>query len=216
MEAADWAAHIHIACRGEARHPARRMILAILFVLVAVIYRVVLGIAGSAHLDWLHNFSPFAAIALCGALYLPRRLAIAVPLVALFVSDLFLNAHYGIALVSLAMLPGYLALGLCVALGLRLRETPQLARILGATVVGSIAFYVITNSAAWLVEPLYPRSAAGLWQALTTGLPGYPPTLVFFRNSLASDLLFTLLFVGCMAVARKGAEPAGATARKLA
>ena len=183
------------------------MIPALLLVLVAVVYRVVLGIAGSAHLDWLHNFSPLAAIAFCGALYLPRRLAIAVPLVALFVSDLFLNAHYGVALVSLAMLPGYLALGLCVALGLRLRETPQLSRILGATVVGSIAFYAITNAAAWLVEPLYARSVAGLWQALTTGLPGYPPTLVFFRNSLASDVLFTALFVGCMALTRSGEAP---------
>ena len=184
------------------------MFASLLLLLVAVLYRVVLGIAGSAHLDWLHNFSPLAAIALCGALYLPRRLAIALPLVALFVSDLFLNAHYGEPLLSFAMLPGYLALGLCVALGLRLRGQPALGPVLSASVAGSIAFYAITNTAAWATEPLYARTVAGWWQALTSGLPGYPPTLVFFRNSLSGDLLFTLLFVGCMAVAKKSERTA--------
>jgi hypothetical protein len=29
---------------------------------------------------------------------------------------------------------------------------------------------------------------------MTVGLPGFPPTLYFFRNSLVSDLLFTGVF----------------------
>jgi hypothetical protein len=175
------------------------MFASLLLLLVATAYRTILGIAGSAHLDWLHNFSPLAAIALCGAIYLPRRMAVAVPLLALLVSDLFLNHHYGLPLVNAAMLPGYLALGLCIAMGLALRAQPHVGWIAGASVLGSVAFYLITNSAAWFVEPGYAKTAAGWWQALTTGLPGYPPTLVFFRNSLLSDVLFTLLFVGCMA-----------------
>jgi hypothetical protein len=84
-------------------------------------------------------------------------------------------------------------------MGLALRAQPHVGWIAGASVLGSVAFYLITNSAAWFVEPGYAKTAAGWWQALTTGLPGYPPTLVFFRNSLLSDVLFTLLFVGCMA-----------------
>jgi hypothetical protein len=35
---------------------------------------------------------------------------------------------------------------------------------------------------------------------MTVGLPGFPPTLLFFRNSLVSDLLFTGLFAGAMEV----------------
>ena len=167
-------------------------------------------------MDGWHNFSPLAAIALCGAIYLPRRLAIALPLVALFVSDIFLNAHYAEPLLTIEILPRYLALGLCVALGLAVRRQPQLPRVLGASLVGSIAFYVITNTGSWLAEPMYAKTAAGWWQALVSGLPGYPPTLTFFRNSLLSDLFFTALFVGCMAVARKADAPAPAKVRELA
>jgi hypothetical protein len=178
------------------------MFASLLLLLVAVVYRVILGVTGSSQLDWWHNFSPLAAIALCGAVYLPRRLTIALPLAALFVSDLFLNAHYAEPLLTLEMLPRYLALGLCVALGLVVRQQPALPLLLGASVLGSLAFYFITNTASWIAEPLYAKTAAGWWQALVTGLPGYPPTLVFFRNSLFGDFMFTLLFATCMAVAQ--------------
>jgi len=192
------------------------MFASFLLLLVAVVYRIVLGVTSSAQMDGWHNFSPLAAIALCGAIYLPRRLAIALPLVALFVSDLFLNAHYGTALLSLDILPRYLALGGCVGLGLLVRRRPELPRILGASVAGSLLFYVITNTGSWLAEPAYAKTAAGWWQALTSGLPGYPPTLTFFRNSLLSDLFFTALFVGCMAVSRRSGAPALAKARNVA
>ena len=199
-----------IARAAKARHGAR-MVASLLLLLIAVLYRVILGIAGSAHLDWLHNFSPLAAIALCGAIYLPRRAAIVVPLLALFISDLCLNAHYHVPLVSVRMLPEYLALGLSVAMGLRLRARPGLAPIVGASLLGSIAFYLITNTGDWLADPGYAKTGAGLWQALTTGLPQYPSTLVFFRHTVVSDLLFTLLFVACMAV-----QPAPCTVRSKA
>lgn len=192
------------------------MLVSLLLLLIAVTYRVVLGITGSAQMDWWHNFSPLAAIALCGAVYLPRRLAIAMPLVALFVSDVLLNAHYAAPLLTVEILPRYVALGLCVALGLAVRRQPELPRVLGASVIGSLVFYVITNTGSWLAEPMYAKSAAGWWQALVTGLPGYPPTLVFFRNSLLSDLFFTALFVGCMSVSRRAEEPAAIKARELA
>lgn len=192
------------------------MFVSLLLLLVAVLYRVVLGIAGSTHLDWLHNFSPLAAIALCGAIYLPRRLAMTVPLAALFISDVFLNAHYATPLLTVEIIPRYLALALCVALGLMVRQQPALPRVLGASVVGSILFYGITNTASWWHEPGYAKTAAGWWQALTVGLPGFPSTMVFFRNSLLSDLIFTALFVGCMALARKNDGPVPVTTRKLA
>ncbi len=207
--------NIPIACQADARH-LRGMLVSLLLLLIAVTYRVVLGITGSGQMDGWHNFSPLAAIALCGAIYLPRRLAIALPLVALFISDIFLNAHYAAPLLTIEILPRYFALGLCVALGLAVRRQAALPLVLGASVVGSVAFYVITNTGSWLAEPMYAKTAAGWWQALVTGLPGYPPTLAFFRNSLLSDLFFTALFVGCMAVSRKVEAPAAVKAHELA
>ena len=63
-----------------------------------------------------------------------------------------------------------------------------------------IEVYVVTNTIAWMADPGYVKNAAGWFQALTTGLPGYPPTWTFFRNSAASDLLFTALYIGAMAL----------------
>lgn len=180
------------------------MIAPILLVLIAIVYRVVIGVAGMTHMEWLHNFSPFAAIALCGAIYFPRRIAIVAPLAAFFVSDLILNAHYlatphVTSIVSVKMIPEYLALALSAALGWKLRANPKAGLILGASVLGSIAFYVVTNTGDWFFEPLYAKTLAGWAQALTTGLPGYPPTIAFFRNTVISDTLFTAIFIACMA-----------------
>ena len=180
------------------------MIAPILLVLIAIVYRVVVGVAGMTHMDWLHKFSPVAAIALCGAIYFPRKIAILAPLVGFFVSDLILNAYYlatphVTSIVSARMIPEYLALGLSAALGWKLRTNPKAGLVFGASLLGSIAFYIITNTGDWIVDPAYAKNAAGWVQALTTGLPGYPPTITFFRNTVASDLLFTAMFVVCMA-----------------
>lgn len=181
------------------------MLAPILLVVIAIVYRIVIGVAGMTHMEWLHNFSPMAAIALCGAIYFPRRIAILAPLAAFLVSDLVLNAFYMAstphvtALISARMIPEYLALGLSALLGWKLRANPKAALILGASIVGSIVFYVITNTGDWLTEPLYAKTFPGWAQALTTGLPGYPPTYTFFRNTFASDILFTAIFVACMA-----------------
>jgi hypothetical protein len=65
-------------------------------------------------------------------------------------------------------------------------------------VLGALLFYLITNTVAWLQNPEYSKTLLGWIQALTTGLPGYPPTWTFFRNTLLSGGLFTGLFVGAM------------------
>ena len=173
------------------------MIAAVVLLVVAVAFRVVLGIPGSSSDAWWHNFSPLAAIALCGAIYFPRHIATALPMVVLLISDLILNAYYRVPLVTAAMLPQYVALGLISGFGWLLRSDPRPTLVLSASAAGSAFFFLITNAGSWLAQPLYPKSASGLTQALTVGIPGYPPTWTFFRNSLFSDLLFTLLFIAC-------------------
>jgi hypothetical protein len=42
------------------------------------------------------------------------------------------------------------------------------------------------------------KDLAGWIKALTTGTPGYPTTLEFFRNTLMSGGLFTGLFAGAL------------------
>jgi hypothetical protein len=185
------------------------MFAALALLLIVVVYRIVSGFAGSADYQWLHNFAPVAAVALCGAAYLPRRAAIALPLAMLLISDIVLNVfHYHKPLLTIEIVPRYLALALISCLGLALRGRVNLLRLLACSAAGSVIFFVITNTGSWLYEPGYAKTGAGWLQALTTGLPGYPPTWTFYRHTLASDLFFTLLFFGCMAFSRRGpSEP---------
>lgn len=175
------------------------MFAAIVLLLVVVAYRVASGFLGSGDFLWMHNFAPVAAVALCGAVYLPRRLAFALPLAMLFVSDVILNVfHYHQPLLTFDILPRYAALALICAIGFSLRRRARLPVLLGASLAGSLLFYVVSNTGSWIYEPAYAKNFAGWAQALTTGLPGFPPTWWFYRHTLLGDLFFTLLFAACM------------------
>ena len=188
-----------------------RMYAAVLLLVIAVVWRVVLGVTHSHDFGWLHNFAPLSAIALCGGFCLPRRWAFALPLAALFISDLALNLYYRVPLVTGEMAARYVVLAAICWLGWALRSRPQAARVLGASVGASALFFLVTNTASWITEPAYAKTFAGWQQAMTTGVPGFPTTLFFFRHTLISDFLFTALFLGAIAFSRR-AVPAPAQA----
>ncbi len=184
------------------------MIPALLLVLSAVVYRVANGLLVQSGVTWLSNFAPLAAVALCGAVYFPPKLKFSVPLGALFVSDVILNYRYGASLIDSQILGRYFALVLVGCIGLLLQNRASLKTMLPASILGSTIFYFITNVFSWLSDPGYVKNFAGLIQALTVGLPQYSatPTWMFFRNSLLSDLFFTLLFLLCLNPGRNAAR----------
>ncbi|HZR78122.1 MAG TPA: DUF6580 family putative transport protein [Chthoniobacterales bacterium] len=196
------------------------MIPALILVLSAVVYRIAAAfLIQSGQASWLGNFAPLAAIALCGAVYLPPRFKFSVPLGALFISDLVLNYLYHAPLVQAQMVSRYLALALVGLIGLALQNRASLKTLLPASIAGSAIFYLITNAASWLSDPGYAKNFAGLIQSLTMGLPQYSatPTWMFFRNTLLSDLFFTLAFVACMNFGRNaGRTRAGAALPRTA
>ena len=181
------------------------MIPAFILILSAVAYRIAAGLLIHSGVTWLSNFAPMAAISLCGAAYFPSRFKFSIPLGALFISDLFLNYYYGATLMEAHVAGRYLALALVGLIGLALQNRASFKTLLPASILGSTIFYLITNSFSWLTDPGYVKNFGGLIQALTVGLPEYSstPTWMFFRNSIASDLFFTLLFVACMHFGRK-------------
>jgi hypothetical protein len=176
------------------------MIPAFLLVLVTVAYRITTGLLIHSGATWLSNFAPLAAISLCCGAYFPAKLKFSVPLIALFLSDVVLNYHYSASMLDPLILGRYLALVLIGFIGLLLQKRASLKTLLPASIVGSTFFYLITIFFSWLSDPGYVKNFAGLIQALTVGLPAYSatPSWMFFRNSLASDLFFTLFFVVCM------------------
>ncbi len=192
-----------------------QMIAPFVLLIFVVAYRIVLGISGMHEMQWLHNFSPIAAVALCGAVYLPRRVAIVLPMLGLLLSDIALNIAYHIPFFTLEIIPHYCALAMIAVLGFKLRGKVGLGGLLCASFAGSVLFYVLTNTGSWLSNPIYAKTFAGWVQALTVGdgAPEHPSTLAFYRHTLVSDLLFTLLFERSMALtsrktAQVAAEPA--------
>ena len=179
---------------------------ALFLIPLVALFRIFLAWQPVGASTWLAGSSPMAAVALCGGLFLPRRLALVVPLGILLVSDLVIDAHYGANFFDGSLLARYVLLALIglggMALRLRSPRATGTLAVLGATVAGSVFFYVVSNALTWLGSPSYPQNAAGLWQALTIGLPGFPPSYLFFRNALVSDALYSMVFFACVRLTR--------------
>ena len=192
------------------------MIPALLLILAAVGYRIVMGLAITSGSTWLSNFAPLAAIALCAAAYFPKRYKFTVPMIALLISDVVLNMRYGFSLLSPFVASHYIGFALVGGLGLLFQNRASLKTLLPASIAASVIFYIVTNIVSWAFDPGYVKSFAGLIQALTVGLPAYSatPSWMFFRNSILSDLVFTGLFVFCMKWGRNP-EPSRATSAAL-
>jgi len=155
------------------------------------------------------NFSAAYAIAFCGAVYFSGAMAWWLPLGTLLLTDIALNIfYYHAPVVSWYMLVKTLAFVGIVALGKFFTTRDHWLKLLGGGLLGAILFYLITNTASWLSEPGYAKTLAGWIQALTTGLPGFPPTWEFFRSSLLSSGLFTALFVGSVKLTAPAESPA--------
>lgn len=148
------------------------------------------------------NFSAAYALAFCGGLFFSGAMAWWLPIATLVTTDVLLNVFiYGVAPVNVYGAANWLAYAALVALGRRFSRRASLLKITGGGVLGAIIFYLITNTAAWLQNPEYPKTLAGLIQALTVGTPGWPHTWEFFRNSLMSGGLFSGLFAGAVRLA---------------
>ena len=157
-----------------------------------------------------NNFSVAYAIMFCAGVYFPGRLAWWLPFSMMLTTDLGLDLYYqqrlqvpvfdSAALILLGT--NYLAYGALVWLGRRYSSRDKLLPLLGGGLLGSIVFYVLTNTGAWLFNPFhnpeYTRNLSGWFIALTRGTAGYPQTWEFFRNTMISGGLFTGLFAGAM------------------
>jgi hypothetical protein len=152
------------------------------------------------------NFSLVYGLMFCAGALFPGRRGLAVPFGVLLVTDLALNCYYqfgrgyhvftwaGIG--SLACVYScYLAL---FGLGRSFRFRFSWLGMLGGGLLGALLFYLVTNTAAWFLNPFhnpeYDRTLAGWIIALTKGTGGYPETWKFLRNTLLSGGLFSLLF----------------------
>lgn len=189
----------------------RLLPLALILVLLAA-FRLI----GSAFPETLPNFQPLAALFFCGALIAKGWRGWAIPLAAWLATypapALFeWNASH---LSAAVLITTALAFAVTFFIGKSLTGK-HAAVLLAGSVAAALAFHVITNGAAWIGSPMYPKSPLGLWQSLWAGPVGSPiPSWVFLRNMTAANLLFTAIFLSArFALPSFSARPALATTR---
>ena len=146
------------------------------------------------------NFTPIAAIALFGGASLTKKhLAFAIPLIAMFVSDLIIGFHsYMIAV--------YISFAIVVLLGRLMVNKVTIGRVALTSITASVIFFLITNFAAWLASPVYTKDFMGLIQSYIAGLAffndgGYG--ISFFVNDIIAGLTFNAIFFGSFYFAKK-------------
>jgi hypothetical protein len=150
------------------------------------------------------NFSAAYAIVFCAGLYVPGVAGWIIPLAVLAGTDLvislvFYPQYFTWTRFLLDQSPNYIAYAGLIALGRSLgRKRPWWLLLCGG-MVGAMLFYLVTNTASWLILS-YAKTWAGWIKAMTAGLPGHAQTWEFFRNTLSSGGLFTGLFAGAMKV----------------
>lgn len=174
--------------------------------LLLVLGCVALRLLNNAFPEVVPNVSPLMALAFVGAMYLPRAWGWLLGPGALLLTDLaFLEVNYRTD-GSGSMFSWWTVLSMAVyaaagGLGILIARRKSLPKILGGSVVCSLAFYVAANTFSFWhdlevkMTPGYPATWAGWWQANTVGLPGYAPTWLFLRNGVAGDLFFVLVLL---------------------
>lgn len=170
---------------------AKVWILALACIAIGFIYRLIPGTP--------HNFTPIAAIALVGGLYLSSsKWAFGIPIAALFLSDLVLNntinrvfftEQTGMILWADYMVWTYGAMLLTVLIGIMTRKKSTLAKIGMGTLLSSLAFFAVSNFGSWLTLPMYTKDLGGMLTCYIAALP-------FFKATLISNFVFISLFVG--------------------
>ena len=128
------------------------------------------------------NFTPILASAIMAPMLIKDRwFGIAIPIVAMFISDVIIG-FYSYQFVIYSSI-------LAIALVAPMRK--NYVRLGMMAVGGSVWFFIVTNFAVWVIYPYepgnmysYPKTFEGLITCYIAALP-------FFKNTLISTCLFT-------------------------
>lgn len=137
--------------------------------------RVVFGLVVVALLTRLlphpPNFAPITSIALfTGFHFVNKRLALFIPLICMFLTDLILGVHSLMPII-------YLSFVLISMIGLKAKSLS-----LGTILSASSLFFIVSNLGVWYFY--YPLTWAGLSSCFILAIP-------FFINALMGDLFYT-------------------------
>ncbi len=161
------------------------LIIAALLVIIAALSRVIL---------YPDNFSPVIGMAIfAGAIIKDKRLAFALPLFAMFLSDVIFEVS-GIAdgFWGWGQLVGYCILALITVIAFSMKKINVLS-VAGYSIGSSLLFFFLSNSAFFVFDnPLY--------HTYTQDFSGYIATLIgglpFLKTGIVADLVYSTVLFG--------------------
>jgi len=145
------------------------------------------------------NFTAVGAAAIFGGyMFKESWKAFLAPLLAMFISDLFINnviyAQFTDGFMwftgGFAFIYGAIALSTLLARTNKYGDN-RLLNIASSAVGSAVIFYLLTNLGVWLGSPMYAPNFLGLMQSYAAGLP-------FLLNSLTSTLLYSAVMFGAV------------------
>jgi hypothetical protein len=139
------------------------------------------------------NFTPLMAISLFGAAYFSNKWqAILIPLIATWLSDLFINnAIYqptGFVWIYEGFYWQYSTYFLTCIFGLFMLRKINVARVLGSSLIAAIMFFAVSNFGVWAGSTTYPQTVNGLLACFAAGIPFFGGTVI--GNLFYSSALF--------------------------
>ncbi len=161
------------------------LIIAALLVVIAAISRVIL---------YPHNFSPIIGMAIfAGAVIKDKRLAFALPIFAMFLSDvLFEVFNIADGFWGWGQLVGYGILALITVIAFSMKKINVLT-VAGYSIGSSLLFFFLSNSAFFVfdnpVYHTYPQDFTGYIATLAGGVP-------FLKTGVVADLVYSTILFG--------------------
>jgi hypothetical protein len=160
----------------------------LLLVVIAALYRAMPGRV------W--GFAPHIAMAVFGGSVIKdRKLAFALPLLSLFLSDLLYQVLHIQGLTPISgfyegQWLNYLTIGLLTFIGFAIRSD-SVPQIFAAVLSGPLAYFLISNFTVWIGGGGYarPKTFTGLLQCYADGLP-------FLQTSLYGTFFFSIVLFG--------------------
>ena len=162
--------------------------------IILILALVAIGILGRI-IPHPYNFTPMTAIALLSAhAFKNKWIAIGLPLLSFWVSDLIINnfiyaGYYeSFRIFSPGLLWVYGSVACISIMGRFALKKTNPIKIGLSSIAGSVIFFILTNFGVWAMSIMYAKSFAGLIQCYTVAIP-------FFGGTLAGALVYsTVLF----------------------
>ena len=124
------------------------------------------------------NFTPIIAASIFGPVFLSNKIyGIAIPIIAMFISDLLIGTHTY----------QFIVYGTLISISLLVPSKKNKILFSFFTISSCVWFFITTNFAVWALWDFYPKTFEGLLSAYILAVP-------FFKNTLLSTLFFAFIF----------------------